>query len=262
MYLLFNIGGTHTRICTANQDGLNDDIKIQETPQDYNQLLELITSHTSEPLEAACGGLAGTFNSDHSQLISAPHILDLVNKPIKQDLEDKLKTKVHLQNDAALEGLAEAIKGAGQGKKIVGYICIGTGVGGVRIVDGKIDKASVGFEPGHMIIDGERTLEELISGSALEKAYNTSSEHINDPKVWDHIATKLAIGLNNIVVEWSPDVIVIGGSVSQKIDLGNVKRYLDQLLLDGLPTPPLVSAQLDQKSGLIGALEYLHQVNS
>jgi predicted NBD/HSP70 family sugar kinase len=257
MYLLFNIGGTHTRICTASKAGLNDDVKITDTPQDYDALLKLITSFTNEPLETVCGGLAGTFNSDHSQLISAPHILDLVNKPLKQDLEDRLKTTVYLQNDASLEGLAEAVKGAGQGNKIVGYICIGTGVGGVRVVDGHIDKTSVGFEPGHMIIDGEHTLEELVSGSALEKAYNTISEHINDPKVWDHIEQKLSIGLNNIVVEWSPDIIVIGGSVSEKIDLGNVKRYLDQLLLDGLPTPPLVASQLGQKSGLIGALIYL-----
>jgi glucokinase len=50
-------------------------------------------------------------------------------------------------------GLGEAVFGAGKGREIVVYMTISTGVGGARIVGGKIDASAMGFEPGHQIID-------------------------------------------------------------------------------------------------------------
>ena len=52
---------------------------------------------------------------------------------------------IFLQNEAALEGLGEAVLGSGKDKKLVVLITVGTGVGGVKIVNGRFDDNLLGF---------------------------------------------------------------------------------------------------------------------
>ena len=69
-----------------------------------------------------------------------------------------LLTDGYLANDSDLDGLGEATVGAGKGFNIVAYITVSTGIGGVRIVGGKIDVSTYGFEPGHQIIDADGSI--------------------------------------------------------------------------------------------------------
>ena len=64
---------------------------------------------------------------------------------------------VFLANDADAVAYAEALWGAGEGKRTVAAVTLGTGVGGGVVVDGRICGASDGFptEIGHMIIDAD-----------------------------------------------------------------------------------------------------------
>jgi glucokinase len=111
------------------------------------------------------------------KLVKSPHLPKWVDKPLGSRLEKALGVKVLLENDAALAALGEAVFGAGRRAEIVGYLTISTGIGGARVVDGRIDKKSVGFEPGHMIIDVGNKVgywEDFASGTAMEK--NLQSE--------------------------------------------------------------------------------------
>ena len=91
------------------------------------------------------------------------------------------------------------------------------------MVQGEIDKATIGFEPGHQILDIDRsllgketvhTLENLISGTALENSRGTKPYDIPQTDlIWNQLAFYLAIGLRNTVAYWSPDKIVLGGSM-------------------------------------------------
>ena len=83
------------------------------------------------------------------------------------------------------------MNGAGKGEEIVAYIKVSTGIGGVRIVDGKIDRNILGFEPGYQIIDPTGTLcpicdsaghlKSHVSGAALEARFNKRAYKITDP---------------------------------------------------------------------------------
>ena len=272
MYLLFDIGGTSMRIA-ASPDGksLSEPIIIP-TPQDFEEGIKEIeetaqTLAAGEKIKAVAGGIREVLDKKRCMLINDPissKIPGWIGKPLKEKLEEALKAPVCLENDSALVGLGEAIHGSGKGHKIVAYITVSTGVGGARIVDGKVDRNCFGFEPGNQIIDYREKvyLEDLISGPALEKKFGMEPHLISDPLKWDHVAKILAVGLNNAVVHWSPDILVLGGGVIDSIPLEKVRAYL-KAYLRKFPVIPLVSrAKLEDKGGLFGALEYLKQVHA
>ena len=153
-------------------------------------------------------------------------------------------------------GLGEARYGAGKSYEIVAYLTISTGVGGAKISGGAIDESAIGFELGAEIIDGTHTLEELISGAAVERKYGMHPRDISDAKVWSELAHYLAIGLNNCIVHWSPDCVIVGGSMMNEIGihLPAVETELKKILTVYGSVPPLLHASLGDLGGLYGAL--------
>lgn len=274
MYLLFDIGGTNMRIAVSNDGKTILDTKIIPTPQDFEQgLLEIknIAAKLSrgEKIETAVVGVAGPIDKEKTMLIASPHIGSWIQKPLKAKLEKTLDTTVYLEHEADLEGLAEATLGAGQGYNIVATIIIGTGIATTRTVEGKIDKNALGFEAGHQIIvadgnpcncGGKGHLEAYVSGSGIQRTYGKRGEDINDPKIWDELARYLAIGLNNITVFWSPDIIVLGGPVMNSIPIETIRTYLKEVLTI-FPVPPKVElAKTGDMVGLYGALSFINQL--
>ncbi len=270
MFLVFDIGGTNTRIAVSS-DGKTLNSKVIPTEKDFAVGIEIIKKVASElagteKITAVAGGIAGPLDKDKTMLVKSPHIANWVNKPLKQELENIFGCQVKLENDTVLAALGEATRGAGQGKDIVVYMTISTGVGGARIVNGKIDANSLGFEAGHQIIviDGEPCdcggkghLESYVSGSGLQKIYHQKGQDIKDEKIWDEVAKKLAVGLNNTIVHWSPDIVILGGAVMKSVDIEKVKAYLKEYLTI-FPNPPeVVLAKFDSDGGLYGALKLL-----
>ncbi|MDP3973231.1 MAG: ROK family protein [Candidatus Daviesbacteria bacterium] len=270
MYLVFDIGGTNIRIGVSSDTQSLTTTKSVLTMQNFEEGIEAIKNIAQvlsggEQIQAVAGGIAGLLDKDKTMLIASAHISGWINKPLKNKLEEVFGVPTKLENDSLLGGLGEAVYGAGRGTNIVAYIAVGTGVGGARFVDGKIDQNSLGFEPGHQIIDldgnecncgGKGHLETYVGGFYLEKKYHKRAEEITDHKVWDEAAKYLAIGLNNTIVHWSPDIVILGGSVANKIPLDATQRYLSQFLTIFPTKPTLVKAQLDYP-GLYGALELI-----
>lgn len=219
-----------------------------------------------EKIEAIAGGVAVIYNQDKSIPIHTSHLHGWVNKPLKQTLESSFNAPAVLENDTAVVGLGEAVYGAGKDRKIVAYLTISTGIGGVRVVDQKIDENALGFEPGHQIIvidgkdchcGGKGHFEAYVAGYYLERDFHKKGENIKDPAIWDQVAKYLAIGLNNTIVHWSPDIVILGGAVMKSIDLEQVKKYLAEYLTI-FPNPPeIIRARLGDQAGLLGALSLL-----
>lgn len=273
MVLVFDIGGTNMRLAVSTDRKTISEFKIIPTPQDFDQGIQILKQTTDQisggqKIEAVAGGLAGPLDKEKATLVASPHLRGWVRKPLKMELEKIFSTPVQLENDTAMGGLGEATKGAGVGKNIVAYLTVGTGVGGVRIVNGKIDQNSLGFEPGHQIIvidggpcncGGKGHLETYVGGLYIEKKYHQKAEDITDPGIWDEVSNYLAVGLHNITVLWSPDILVLGGSVSKSLPLEKVANYLNDMLKIFPQPPKLVKAALGVEAGLYGALEYLKQ---
>lgn len=246
--------------------------KIVPTPKEFDQgiqTLKQIADELSggEKISKIAGGVAGPLDKEKNRLAKGtPHLPGWIDKPLKSELERIFGCPVILENDTVLSGIGEGVKGAGAGRKVVAFIALGTGVGGKRIVDGKISSEDSNFEPGHQIIvpngdlckcSGRGHMEAYVSGSYFEKKYGKKGEDIKDPKVWDEVARFLAIGLNNAIVHWSPDIVVLGGGVMQSISLEKVKTYLKDYLTIFPEAPEIVAAKLGNEAGLSGGLTIL-----
>ncbi|MFA5997056.1 MAG: ROK family protein [Candidatus Paceibacterota bacterium] len=275
MYILFDIGGTKMRVVAADHEKFLGEPVVVSTPKDFDEgfgTLTRIIDNLAEKfapedraVTAIVGGIAGPIDADQTMLVNSPNLGGWVGHDIKNALHNIYKVPVNLENDSAMVGLGETHFGAGRGKSIVVYLTISTGVGGARFVDGKIDRSAMGFEPGHQIIDPDNTLcptcegndlEAYVSGRSIEKRFGVKPYEIHDPAVWDELAKYLAYGINNTIVYWSPDIVVVGGSMMREvgIPLDAVRKYLAEILKIYPNIPPIEKAELGDFGGLYGAL--------
>lgn len=269
MFFLFDVGGTKIRMAGADSNGFVGEPVIAATPKDFDAGVRLLketyqTVCKSQSPVAVIGGLAGSYDRGHTTLVSGSNIASWVGKPVKEILEHELAAKVTLENDAALAGLGEAVMGAGKDFEIVGYMTVSTGVGGARITNKTIDRHVFGFEPGFQIVDMDRSLcsrctrpdlSAHISGRGIEDHYGRRAETITDASVWEGVAAALAVGLTNTILHWSPDVMVLGGSVMQSVSIERVRELVKEFLHVYAEIPPIERAQLGDVGGLQGALQ-------
>lgn len=273
MYISIDVGGTYTRI--ASSKNLKTFEKIQRFPTQKNFKLgiEKITASIEKlsyknKIHAVIAGIPGIINKKTGALLDLTNLRTWENKPFVNKLKRVYHCPVFLENDTDLGGLGEANFGAGKNYNIVAYYAIGTGLGGVRIVNKKIDYSSQGFEPGHQIIvpGGKKwpacgqkgCLESLVSGTAFYKNYKIKPEQCKNQKIWQDFSKYLAQGIINAIVLWSPDIFIIGGGLSKKnhLFLSTTKQYVKKNLLIFKP-PPIIKSKLEDKSGLYGGLYFL-----
>jgi predicted NBD/HSP70 family sugar kinase len=273
-YILFDIGGTKTRIAISSYLKTLDKVEHFKTPVVFadamKKMIETIKMLTPDKPKAIAGGTRGLLNEEKTGIQNDGPLSKWVGKSIVDALHKEFKCQVFLENDAAVAGLGEAVYGAGKGLDIVAYHTVSTGVGGVKIENGQIDHASVGFEPGKQILDIDRTilgadieptLENLVSGTAIETRFGMKPYEIPQSDViWDELAEYLAQGLRNTILYWSPDAIVIGGSMvigDPKIQIDAIRKYTVGLVENFEVAPLITEAKLGDEAGLYGGMTLL-----
>ncbi|PIT92262.1 MAG: hypothetical protein COU08_03045 [Candidatus Harrisonbacteria bacterium CG10_big_fil_rev_8_21_14_0_10_42_17] len=286
MYLLFDIGGTKMRLAVSEDGATFGEPIIISTPKNFDEGMKVF-SKLSKTLSGgrmitfAGGGVPGPLDAGKSCLLASPNLSGWVGKPLRASIQVAVGAPTFLENDTAIVGLGEAVHGAGRGYAITVYVTISTGVNGVRIVDGVIDRNAFGFEIGHQVIafsahgtkDGDLPiclncpvpghLEAYVSGTAIAKRYGKKPYDIHDEAIWDTVARHLAYGLNNTIVHWSPHIVVLGGSMMKEIGipLDRVQHHLRETLTIFPVLPDLKKAELKDIGGLYGALAFLKQKN-
>ena len=175
----------------------------------------------------------------------------LNGRALKEDLADMLHRDIRLANDADCFVLSEAIGGAGEGVDILFGVILGTGVGGGICYRGELFQGAHGIagEWGHNpmppLIDtqkpeivGKRAcycgrvdcIETYLSGPAFERTYLlATSEELSAAAIvekavagdgratahLDRYQENLAAALATVINLLDPDVIVLGGGMSQ-----------------------------------------------
>lgn len=278
MYFIFDIGGTKTRVAVSTDKKTIGDYTIFDTPENFQQGVHAIISaarnlSNGQKITAIGGGIGASLDKGKNGIADSykninKSLSNWAGELLCSTLETELEAPVSLENDTVVIGLAEARQVKDFENKIIAYYTISTGVGGSLIINGKIAPNALGFEPGNQIIDPTQTLcmgckkpgrlEDLIGGNYIEQRVGKPPEEINDEKFWDNIARYLAIGLANSSVHWSPDVIILGGSVMKKISIPKVEEYFKEYLTIYPETPEIVNAKLGDLAGLQGSIEYLN----
>jgi len=270
MYIVADIGGTKMRIAgTATLDRFKDPV-ILNTPESYEEGIALIIKTIRQisqggDVEAIAMGLAGVLVNGRRSLVHS-NVTDWNGRSIADDIEEAFPTRVLLENDTALVGLGEAVFGAGTGSRLLMYMTVSTGVNAIRIVNGSIDKATLGFETGdqYLFVDGAPgQLGDLISGKAVSLRYGVHPRELGqDSPVWEELAHLTSYGIYNSIVHWSPDRVVLGGSMFNKIGIpiDTIRKTLEEINVKYPSIPEVVHSSLGDLGGLYGGLARLRQL--
>jgi glucokinase len=195
------------------------------------------------------------------------------------DWSEFLKTKTYVLNDAVSAIMAESRFGAARNKKNVVMITLGTGVGGAILIEGKPYQGafSKAGHIGHMVIDSDGeidiigmpgSLEDAIGNCSIGKRTNGKFSSTHElleaikngdsfaSEVWLTSVKKLAIGLASITNILSPEMIILGGGITEAgTDLFEpLEKYMSiyEWRTGGNKTE-IVKAQYGEFSGAVGA---------
>ena len=283
-----DLGGTKIEGVILAPDGRELIRKRVPTERDrgYQHILNQVKS-LHDDLLAVIPGQPSTFGigtpgtlSHRTGLLKNSNTVCMNGQPVKADLEKILGRPIEIQNDANCFAMAEALMGAGRGKPLVFGVIIGTGCGGGIVHNGKVlaGLQGLGGEWGHSSIDpngplcfcGQRgCVETFISGGGLENRYAEQSgtrrplkeiekEYFaGQPQAlafMNQFFDRLGRALANLINIIDPDVIVMGGGVSNfpAVYTEGIARVRHYVLTDDLETP-IVKHQLGDSAGVLGA---------
>jgi len=202
------------------------------------------------------------------------------------DLERIFNVPVALENDADAAALAEAAWGAGRDKSRLIYVTVGTGIGGGIILDGQLYRGVDGAHPemGHQVIDASGPpcscgfsgcWESLAAGPAMVRWMEVQPEYLRREELTakricdlalagDPLASRavererfyLGIGLANLVNLFTPDALILSGSLMKSSGL--FLEGIGKVMRRGCRFVPLEKAELRLASlgddaNLIGA---------
>lgn len=279
--LAVDLGGSNMRVAAVRDDGSIVDRDGAPTPRDaptITPFLDLVARMRKEhDVDQAVIAVPGRVDHVEGRLLHAPNLPPSWRAEITRTLlEDALDLRVTLANDADVAAVGEAYFGAGRGHDDVLYVTVSTGVGSGTVIGGRVLLPHrSGGEIGHTVIDrhaalgGEpATVEGLGSGSALARLAADRGLDARGPElvalvqsgdavarsVWEEGMQAVGFGVANLVHVLAPTVVVIGGGVGRNGDLvlAPVRVAIDRFGPKG-PPPAVVSAELGDDSGLIGA---------
>ena len=229
-------------------------------------------------IESVGLGVPGLFDDATGITTFLPNLPpDWTDRPVVGPLRERIGLPVRLINDARAFGLAELRLGAGRGCGTMVGLTLGSGVGGVVAVDGRIHFGHDGTagEVGHQTLlpDGppctcgnHGCLEALTRADAIAAACGTTTaeEAVRAAQAGEERAIEglaeighwLGIGIANLIVVLTPDRVVLGGGVSGAGHLllepirDEVRRRVRVTDLDAVE---IVAAELGTWAGAIGA---------
>jgi glucokinase len=235
----------------------------------------------------------GTVNIAEGIVMKAPNLPFLDGFALAAALQNELKGPVILENDANAAAIGEMWRGAGRGYRTIICLTLGTGVGGGIILDGKLWRGIDGSaaELGHIAVDpfagvvctcGSRgCLEVYASATAIvrmtleirsrypnSKLYDTqelTSKTVYEAgregdelgiEVFRRMGVYLGIGLASLINVLNPEVVVIGGGLSNGWDLF-AKDMQQQVIERAFPIPArrakILRAECGDDAGVLGA---------
>jgi fructokinase len=230
-------------------------------------------------------GIPGSMSAQ-TGLVKNANSTWIIGRPLDRDLEMALGQPVRIANDANCFTLSEATDGAAQGAHTVFGVIIGTGTGGGIVVNGRVleGRHRICGEWGHNPLPWPQAselpgppcycgqsgcIETFLSGPGLTRAYAgpagleldasdiaalAGAGELVAMRVLDVYEDRLARALASIINVLDPDVIVLGGGLSniRRLYTNVPARWRPFVFSDSADTP-LVPALHGDSSGVRGA---------
>lgn len=284
-----DLGGTKMEAVLLDDTGEIVWRERRPTPaEDYQAIIETIAALVAQAAietaqEMTVGiGMPGSL-SPKTGLVRNSNTQCLNGQAIKQDLESAMAREVRLANDANCFALSEATDGAGAGAQSVFGVIIGTGCGGGLVFDGKLQNGAngIGGEWGHNPLAAP-TADELpgppcycgrhgcnevwISGSGFARDHEAiAGEKLTAEQIiasdsaaakasFERLCDRIARALGAVINVVDPDVIVLGGGLSNVDALyTHIPEIWDGYIFSDVIETRLVKNKHGDASGVRGA---------
>ena len=293
-YIGVDLGGTNVRAAIVDEDGK---VLIQKKSPSYAQegkekvMDTIINLIKSLPDYESCSGIGvgvpGPCDEKTGSMVLATNLPGFEGYSIANKLEETFHMPSFIDNDANVAALAEALVGAGKGKKVVYYVTLSTGLGGGLVINGECISGKHGFtgEIANIIIDRNRSkvnylavgaIENEASGTAItrkanekaSKKYKHAGEVFEDAhngdliakEIVDNVARDLAQLFATIACVCDPDIFILGGGMMQSSDLflpsviekfkeiSHTQLHDDEFVLASFEEPGVIGAAMLPKS--------------
>lgn len=284
-----DLGGTKMEAVLLNEAGEIVWRQRRPTPsENYEAIIETIAELVGEAdrestQEISIGiGMPGSL-SPKTGLVRNSNTQCLNGRAIQQDLESKLARQVRLANDANCFALSEATDGAGAGAQSVFGVIIGTGCGGGLVFNGELQNGanSIGGEWGHNPLAAPRAEElpgppcycgrhgcnevwisgsgfardhEAVTGEKLTAEEIIASDSDTAKASFERLCDRIARALGAVINVVDPDVIVLGGGLSNVDALyTHIPEIWDAYIFSDVIETRLVKNKHGDASGVRGA---------
>ena len=291
MRIGIDLGGTKIEIVALDQQGRERFRKRVASPRgDYPGTIEAVAGLIADA-ERAAGpasigiGIPGAI-SPATGLIKNANSTWLNGRPLAVDLEARLGRPIRLANDANCLALSEAADGAAAGHPVVFGVIVGTGTGGGIVVNGKVvvGANAIAGEWGHnpmpwpepgewpgppCYCGGTGCIETFLSGPGLSRDHERATGQQLDAATLgeraaagdaaaraslDRYTSRLARALASVINILDPDVIVLGGGVSNIAQLyEDVPARWGRFVFSDHVATRIVKAKYGDSSGVRGA---------
>jgi fructokinase len=292
MRIGIDLGGTKIEAVALDDDGQPRHRERLPTPRhDYDGTLAAIAELVRRCEDAT--GMTGSVGvgmpgaiSPATGLVKNANSTWLNGQPFAEDLQRVLARPVRFANDANCLALSEATDGAAAGAEVVFGVILGTGVGGGLVVRGNvvIGANAVGGEWGHNMVPWPEPdeypgpacycgltgcIEAWLSGPAFAREFHhrtgrdATAAQVNEmarsgdaqaEQAWQRYERRLARALAGLINIVDPDVIVVGGGVSNVARIyDNVPRLWSQWVFSDRVDTRLVPEAFGDSSGVRGA---------
>jgi glucokinase len=282
-----DVGGTKVSVAVLEDGRLSDPVLSPTDQRGADELVaQLIEAiRAAGPADAVGVGVPSVIDFETGMARTSVNI-PLQGVPLRQILTDALGFPAFVDNDATVAALAEAfdddLRPVAQ---TLVMITVGTGIGGGIVINGRIFRGATGAAPeiGHIIIGADlRTgaptpgklpeldsLEYLASGRALDRLGHerglgdglavVEAARAGDEQAQDAmriLGERLGIGIANVINTFDPELVVIGGGVSNAGDLllDPAKRVAAEFVIPGVGTRTEIRlARYGAQAGVRGA---------
>lgn len=293
MFACLDIGGTSIKVALSDKDGklIEKDTLYpsHELIEFTNTIVNWVNGMKSQyDIKGVAISAPGAVDTK-SGIVGGASAVPCIHGPNwKEVLSERLNLNISIENDANCVALAEIFSGSAKEVNDILFVVCGSGIGGSIIKDKKIHhgKHLYGGEFGFMIMedsDGEyKTFSEVASTMSFVRK---ARKHFNDEsldgkdvfnkaqngdefciEIINTFYTELAKGIYNLQYMYDPELILIGGSISDRDDfIISLNEKIDDILKKikiAEIKPEIRTCTHRKDANLIGALaHYLKEYN-
>ncbi|HEV2353410.1 MAG TPA: ROK family protein [Puia sp.] len=273
-----DLGATNIRGAVVSGESLSDIVSVRihsngEVDEVLGDIYTIIDTLMDQEVAGIGIGVPSVVDIDEGIVYDVQYIPSWVEVPLKRVLEARYHKPVYVNNDANCFALGEYYFGKGKGVSSMVGLTIGTGLGGGVIIHHKLFSGSnCGAGEIGCLPYKDKILEYYCSGSFFKNVYDLDGVGVYEAarkgearplQLYAELGRHVGQAIKMVVYTYDPQLIVLGGSVSQAYDLFSVTMWKEIRTLVYAKSLERIRVEVSnlKNSGILGAAALYYDAN-